>query len=85
MLRCFVILQRFRPGVDLFHPQPNLAVLQTVKIFVGHSLTLYPLKGLLAPLKYNIFENIMENGAFALFEQMLHFPYFKKKQILHFP
>ena len=26
------------------------------------------------PLKYHIFENIMENGAFAL-EQMLPFPY----------
>ena len=28
----------------------------------------------LTPLKFHIFENIMENGAFALFEQMLHFP-----------
>ena len=29
------------------------------------------------PVKYNVynlFENIMENGAFALLEQMLHFP-----------
>ena len=26
------------------------------------------------PLKYHVFENIMENGAFALLEQMLHFP-----------
>ena len=25
------------------------------------------------PLKYHVFENIMENGAFALLEQMLHF------------
>ena len=24
--------------------------------------------------KYHVFENIMENGAFALFKQMLHFP-----------
>ena len=24
-------------------------------------------------LKYHVFENIMENGAFALLEQMLHF------------
>ena len=30
------------------------------------------------PLKYHVFENIMENGAFALLEQMLHFPYFQK-------
>ena len=31
---------------------------------------------LLTPLQYmyHIFENIMENGAFALLEQMLHFP-----------
>ena len=26
------------------------------------------------PLKYHVFENIMEIGAFALLEQMLHFP-----------
>ena len=25
------------------------------------------------PLKYHVFENIMENGAFALLEQILHF------------
>ena len=31
------------------------------------------------PWKYHVFENIMENGAFALLEQMLHFPlYFQK-------
>ena len=24
--------------------------------------------------EYHVFENIMENGAFALLEQMLHFP-----------
>ena len=30
----------------------------------------------------NIFENIMENGAFAPMEQMLHFPwYFQKHSI----
>ena len=30
-------------------------------------------------LKYHVFENIMDNGAFALLEQMLHFPqYFQK-------
>ena len=28
----------------------------------------------LTPLKYHVFENIMENGAFAPLEQMLHFP-----------
>ena len=33
-------------------------------------LTLYPIE---MPLKYHVFENIMENGAFALLEQMLHF------------
>ena len=35
-------------------------------------LTLYSIK---TPLK--AFENIMENGAFALLEQMLHFPKYK--------
>ena len=34
---------------------------------------LTPGKRLLTPLKYHVFENIMENGAFALKEQMLHF------------
>ena len=29
---------------------------------------------LLTSLKYHVFENIIENGAFALLEQMLHFP-----------
>ena len=39
-------------------------------------LTLY---SIMTPLKYHIFENILENGAFALLEQMLHFPlYFQK-------
>ena len=34
---------------------------------------------LLTPLKCHVFENIMENGAFALLEQMLHFlKYFQK-------
>ena len=35
------------------------------------SLTLY---SIVTPMKYHEFENIMENGAFALLEQMLHFP-----------
>ena len=31
------------------------------------------------PLKYHVVENIMENGAFAHLEQMLHFPlYFQQ-------
>ena len=42
-------------------------------------LTLYKV----APLKYCVFENIMENGAFAPKEQMLHFPYFQKYFKLH--
>ena len=37
-------------------------------------LTLYSIMVLLTPLKYHVFENIMENGAFAPKEQMLHFP-----------
>ena len=31
-------------------------------------------KAFMTPLKYHVFENIMENGAFAPKEQMLHFP-----------
>ena len=37
------------------------------------------------PLIYHVFLNIMENGAFALLEQMLHFPlYFRKYSKLNF-
>ena len=36
----------------------------------NYYLTLY---SIITPLKYHVFENIMENGAFALLEQMLHF------------
>ena len=36
-------------------------------------------------MKYQVFENIMENGAFAHLEQMLHFPeYFQKFSKLNF-
>ena len=40
---------------------------------VYKGLTLYPI---ITPLKYmyHVYENIMEKGAFALLEQMLHFP-----------
>ena len=31
------------------------------------------------PMKYHVFENIMENGAFALLEQMLHFQLYIQK------
>ena len=33
---------------------------------------------ILTPLKYYVFENILENRAFAPMEQLLHFPYFQK-------
>ena len=33
-----------------------------------------PKKRLLTPLKYQVFGNIMENGAFAILEQTLYFP-----------
>ena len=32
------------------------------------------LHSIITPLKYHVYENVMENGAFALSEQMLHFP-----------
>ena len=38
---------------------------------VNKELTLY---SIVTRLKYHVFENIMENGACALLEQMLHFP-----------
>ena len=37
-------------------------------------LTFYSIIMLFDILKYHVFENIMENGAFAPKEQMLHFP-----------
>ena len=37
-------------------------------------LTLYSIKRILTSLKYHVFENIMDIGAFAPLEQMLHFP-----------
>ena len=37
-------------------------------------LTIYFIRNPLTPLKYNVYENIMEIRAFALLEQMLHFP-----------
>ena len=37
-------------------------------------LTIYFIGNPLTPLEYNVYENIMEIRAFALFEQMLHFP-----------
>ena len=38
--------------------------------FKSPFLTLY---SMITPLKYHVFENIMENEAFAFLEQMLHF------------
>ena len=35
------------------------------------------LYSIIRPLKYHVIENIIENGAFAPKEQMLHFPYFQ--------
>ena len=37
-------------------------------------LTINFIRNPLTPLKYNVYENIMEIRAFALLEQMLHFP-----------
>ena len=49
-------------------------------LFLLKYLTLYPI---MTPLKYHVFENFMENGAFAPKEQMLHFPYFQKYSKLY--
>ena len=42
---------------------------------------------LLTPLKYQVFENIMENGAFALLKILWKMEHLllKSKQMLHFP
>ena len=45
--------------------------LQRLLTLAGKKLTPY---SIITPLKCHEFENIMENGAFALKEQMLHFP-----------
>ena len=42
-----------------------------MKVTVFAAITLH---SIIMPLKYHVFENIMENGAFALLEQMLHVP-----------
>ena len=42
-----------------------------ISIHTEYSLTIY---SIVMPLKFHVFENIMENGAFAPKEQMLHFP-----------
>ena len=34
----------------------------------------FALYSIITPLKYHVFENIMDNRAFALKEQMLHYP-----------
>ena len=36
-------------------------------------ISIFPMIVLFMPLKYHVFENLMENGAFALLEQMLLF------------
>ena len=45
---------------------------------VCKELTIYFIIVPLTPLKYNVCENIMENRAFALLEQLFHFPSFQK-------
>ena len=43
------------------------------KVNKSYFAAINPLFHLLTPLKYNVFESIMENGTFAPLEQMLHF------------
>ena len=58
-----------------FSPEADSKILlfNFVSMFIT---TLYSIIRLLTPLKYPVFESIMGNGAFALLEQMLHFPYY---------
>ena len=52
-------------------PPPDDVVSRVLQIIFFTLLTLY---SIITPLKYHVFENIMEKGAFAPLEQMLHFP-----------
>ena len=53
-----------------FHPSVHI-IFSCLSINPGFCIFVNPL---LKPLKYHVFENVMENGAFAPKEQMLHFP-----------
>ena len=58
-----------------------------MKVLEGHrqlgymNLTLYLIE---APLKYHVFENIMENGAFALLDFPLYFQKYSKFFLIFF-
>ena len=54
----------------LFHVDMNYLAKQA-KCDVEKSFTL---RCLLTPLKYQVFDNLKENGAFAPLEQVLHIP-----------
>ena len=61
--------------VEQYCPFVTLIPLYKTCLFKTHtSPTLYSIIVPLDTLKIHVFENIMENGAFALLEQMLHFP-----------
>ena len=53
---------------------PETDVLMRRHAFIALSDRKNIYTNILMPLKYHVFENIMENGAFAPKEQMLHFP-----------
>ena len=67
---------------DKFHAQLSMK-----KSFITWSPVFWVYKhfySMIAPLKYYVFGNIMENRAFALLEQMLHFSsYFQKYSKLY--
>ena len=45
-----------------------------IKLNTFHHVTIYSIITPLTPLKYHVFENIMENGAFTPKDQKLQFP-----------
>ena len=65
---------------DLFSTNyaPILANISTsvylISVFIIITVYILNLFSTLTPLSYHIFDNIRGNGAFALLEQMLHFP-----------
>ena len=79
----FFIVQQQDTSSSNPSPAPQPTVQQSK--YGKNCLTLYSIIMPLALLKYHVFENIMENGAFALLEQMLLFPqYFQKYSKFNF-
>ena len=67
-----VFLQDFLEKIDFKNQQTKRKILKNCP--GCKELTIYFIINPLTPLKYNVYENSMENRALALLEQMLNFP-----------